>query len=101
VTLKPDADYLAPDGSESRLLPTMKGGGLCHYTHPVGKTSSPVAHRQVEEVWYVASGEGGVWRKNAAGEETVRVCAGSSLTIPPRTAFRFRNTGGSPCASSS
>jgi hypothetical protein len=44
-TLKPDADYLAPDGSEIRLLPAMKGGGLCHCTLPVGRTSSPVAHR--------------------------------------------------------
>ena len=96
VTLKSDADYLAPDGSEIRLLPTMKGGGLCHCTLPVGKTSSPVTHREVEEIWYVASGEGEVWHKNSAAEETVRVGAGSSLTIPPRTAFQFRNTGDSP-----
>ena len=96
TALGADADYLAPDGSEIRLLPAMKGGGLCHCTLPVGKTSSPVAHRQVEEIWYVASGEGEVWRKNADAEETVRVCARSSLTIPPRTAFQFRNTGDSP-----
>jgi mannose-6-phosphate isomerase-like protein (cupin superfamily) len=50
----------------------------------------------VEEIWYVASGEGEVWRKNSAAEETVRVSAGSSLTIPPRTTFQFRNTGDSP-----
>jgi mannose-6-phosphate isomerase-like protein (cupin superfamily) len=96
VTLKPDTDHLAPDGSEIRLLPAMKGCGLCHCTLRVGRTSSPVAHRQVEEIWYVASGEGEVWRKNSAAEETVRVRAGSSLTIPPRTAFQFRNTGDSP-----
>lgn len=96
VTLKHDADYLAPDGSEIRLLPAMKGGGLCHCTLPVGKTSSPVAHHQVEEIWYIVSGEGEVWRKNSAAEETVRVSAGSSLTIPPRTAFQFRNTGDCP-----
>lgn len=73
VTLKPDADYFVPDGSEIRLLPTMKGGCLCHCTLPVGKTTSPVAHRQVEEIWYVASGEVEVWRKNEAADETVRV----------------------------
>lgn len=72
--LRAAADYLAPDGSEIRLLPTMKGGGLCHCTLPAGKTSSPVAHRQVEEIWFVISGDGEVWRKNAATEETVRVC---------------------------
>lgn len=94
--LKTDANYLAPDGSEIRLLPTMKGGGLCHCTLPVGKTSSPVAHRQVEEIWYVVSGEGDIWRKSSSTEETVHVVGGSSLTIPPRTAFQFRNTGDSP-----
>ncbi len=94
--LRPDADYLAPDGSQIRLLPTMKGGGLCHCTLPAGKTSSPVAHHHVEEIWYVLSGEGELWRKGAGIEDTVRLSAESSLTIPPRTAFQFRNTGGRP-----
>ena len=96
MKLKTNADYLAPDGSEIRLLPAMSGGGLCHCTLPPGTTSSPVAHRKVEEIWYVLSGEGEVWRKNYAPDETVRVCVGTSLTIPPRTAFQFRNTGDSP-----
>jgi mannose-6-phosphate isomerase-like protein (cupin superfamily) len=96
MSLKPGADTIAPDGSEIRLLPTMRGGSLCHCTLLPGKTSSPVVHRQVEEIWYVVSGEGEVWRKNAAAEESVRVCAGSSLTIPSRTSFQFRNTGEGP-----
>lgn len=94
--LKADADYLAPDGSQIRLLQTMKGGGLCHCLLPVGKTSLPVSHHNVEEIWYVLEGHGEVWRKAAEIEETVRVNAGTSLTIPPRTAFQFRNTGTSP-----
>ena len=49
-SLKQGADYLAPDGSEIRLLPAMKGGGLCRYTLPAGKTSSQVTHHQVEEI---------------------------------------------------
>ncbi len=96
MSVKPAADYLAPDGSEIRLLLSMRGGGLCHCTLPPGKTSSPVAHREVEEIWYVVSGVGEVWRKNDAVEHMVRVSAGTSLTIPPRTAFQFRNTGGDP-----
>lgn len=96
ASIKPDADYPAPDGFEIRLLPTMKGGGLCHCTLPVGNSAAPVAHRQVEGIWYVGSGEGEVWRENVAAEETVRVRAESSLTIPPRTAFQVRNTGDSP-----
>ena len=93
TALKGDADYLAPDGSEIRLLPEMTGGGLCHCTLPAGKTSSPVAHPNVEEIWYVMSGEGEVWRKSASEELIVPVRAGSSLTIPPHTSFQFRNTG--------
>jgi len=96
ISLKCDIDYLAPDGSEIRLLPTMNGGGLCHCTLPVGKTSSPVAHRHVEEIWYVLQGEGKIWRKGPETEETVNVNAGTSLTIPPQTAFQFRNTGTKP-----
>jgi hypothetical protein len=43
--------YIAPDGSEMRRLPTMKGGGLCHCTLRVDKTSRPVYHRTVDEIW--------------------------------------------------
>lgn len=96
ASIMPEADYLAPDGSQIRLLPAMKGGGLCHCTLPAGSTSSPVAHRQIEEIWYVLSGDGEVWRKSATAEQTVHVGAGSSLTIPPRTSFQFRNTGATP-----
>lgn len=94
--LKPEADYLAPDGSEIRLLSTMRGGGLCHCTLPAGKISSPVTHRQVEEIWYVLEGDGEVWRRNDETETTVAVSPGASLTIPSRTAFQFRNTGSGP-----
>jgi mannose-6-phosphate isomerase-like protein (cupin superfamily) len=97
VALRTVPDYLAPDGSEIRVLPTVKGGGLCHCTLQKGRTSSPVVHRHVEEIWYVVSGEGEVWRKNAVGEAaTVFVCAGVSPTIPPLTSFQFHNTGDSP-----
>ena len=96
TALKSDVDHLASDGSEIRLLPTMKGGGLCHCTLPAGKTSSAVSHHRVEEIWYVLEGQGEVWRKAAGAEDTVYVCAGTSLTIPPRTAFEFRNTGAGP-----
>ena len=88
MSVKPAADYLAPDGSEIRLLPTTKGGGLSLCTLPAGTTSSPVAHHQVEEIWYVASGEGEIWRKNAMAEETVHVGAGTALTILPGTITR-------------
>ena len=66
----------------SNCLPTMTGDGPCHCTLLVGKTSSPVAHRHVEDIWYVLEGEGKVWREASGVEEVVRVSAGTSLTIP-------------------
>jgi mannose-6-phosphate isomerase-like protein (cupin superfamily) len=94
--LKPDAEYLAPDGSEIRELSKMKAGSLCHCTLPAGKTASAVVHKHVEEIWYVLEGEGEVWRKDSVAENIVRVGAGTSLGISPGTAFQFRNTGAGP-----
>ena len=96
VHLSSSVDYLAPDGSEIRLLPTMRGGGLCHCTLPGGCTSAPVEHHKVEEIWFVISGSGELWRKRSTEESTVPLVAGTSLTIPPRTAFQFRNDGHEP-----
>lgn len=94
--LKPAPDYLAPDTSEIRLLLTVTGGGLCHCTLPAGRTTLPMQHRRVEEIWYVLEGEGEMWRKSAASEDTVRLSTGVCLAIPPRTAFQFRNGGAGP-----
>lgn len=94
--LKPEADYLAPDSSEIRLLPTVKGGGLCHCTLPAGKTSYPVFHLTVEEIWYVIEGQGEIWRKAGNFEDIVSMHVGTSLTIPVRTSFQFRNSGSGP-----
>ena len=89
-------DYLAPDGSEIRLLSQMRGGGICHCTLPEGAVSAPVYHKTVEEIWYFISGEGQMWRKQGEKEETVSVRAGVSVSIPPGTIFQFRNTGKEP-----
>lgn len=88
-----DSDYSAPDGSEIRLLPNMKGGGLCHCTLPGGKTSLAVRHKTVEEIWYVLSGEGEIWRKLNEQEEVTPLRDGVALTIPPGTSFQFRAAG--------
>lgn len=89
-------DYLAPDGSEIRLLPEVSGGGLAHCTLPPGKVSSAVVHQTVEEMWYFISGHGQVWRKLDDAEQIIDVSAGWSLTIPVGTHFQFRNTGNEP-----
>ena len=90
------ADYIAPDGSEIRLLAEGRGGGLSHCTLPQGSVSQAVAHQTVEEIWYCICGHGQVWRKLGEAEITVDVSPGSSLTIPQGTVFQFRNMGDAP-----
>src|SRR5213592_1925837 len=86
----------APDGSEIRLLPSLKCGGLSHCTLPSKCVSRAVRHKTVEEIWYFIQGRGEVWRKQASTNKTVKVAAGVSLTIPVGTHFQFRNTGSEP-----
>ncbi len=40
-------DYLAPDGSEIRLLLDLEGGSLAHCTLPPGRISVAQRHRTV------------------------------------------------------
>jgi mannose-6-phosphate isomerase-like protein (cupin superfamily) len=111
--LPDEYDYLAPDTSEIRILAYMKdeemhmlpedhearaplvlkSGVLAHCTLPPRKTSFAVMHQTVQEVWYFLQGKGEVWRKQADMEETVvDVGPGTTLTIPTKAHFQFRNT---------
>ncbi|MCH8063725.1 MAG: cupin domain-containing protein [Chloroflexi bacterium] len=91
--LPSDYTALAPDGSEIRELVKVDGGSMVHCTLPQGKTSIAVAHRTVEEVWYVLHGRGQVWRAQDGRESVVDVSPGTALTIPLQASFQFRNTG--------
>ncbi|GAC1336087.1 MAG: hypothetical protein NVSMB26_22060 [Beijerinckiaceae bacterium] len=86
----------APDGSDVRPLLSLKGGSLAHFELAAGKTSIAVAHRSVEEIWFVSGGRGEMWRKQGAREEIVMLEGGVSLTIPLGTAFQFRSLGPEP-----
>jgi mannose-6-phosphate isomerase-like protein (cupin superfamily) len=90
------ADVIAPDGSEVRVMCALARGALALFSLPPGAVSEPVAHRTVEELWYVLSGRGRMWRKLDGREETVELTAGLSLSIPIGTNFQFRCDGGEP-----
>jgi mannose-6-phosphate isomerase-like protein (cupin superfamily) len=89
-------DVLAPDGSEVRILVSGVQGSMAHFTLPAGQVSLAVAHRTVEEVWFVLSGQGEMWRKKGDDESVVTLTEGLSLTIPVGACFQFRNTGDVP-----
>jgi len=77
---------LAPDGSEIRPLLSVPAASVVHCTLPPGAVTQAVRHRTVEEVWYVLSGEGDLWRE--AGEVALR--PGVATAIPLPGAFQFR-----------
>ena len=89
-------DVVAPDSSEIRLLVGTAGGSLAHGTLAPGRVSLAIAHRTVEEVWYVTEGRGQVWRKLGDRETVVDLEPGTALTIPTGTHFQFRATGPEP-----
>lgn len=94
--LPKEYDVLAPDGSEVRILASTPRGSMAHFSLPVGQVSQAVAHHTVEEIWFIVSGRGEMWRKSGDVETTVSLSAGLSLTIPVGTHFQFRNTGSEP-----
>ena len=89
-------DLLAPDGSQIRLLVGGARGSMVHCTLPAGQVSLAVRHRTVEEVWYVLSGRGELWRGRNGTEAVVALAAGISVDLPLRTHFQFRATGDAP-----
>jgi mannose-6-phosphate isomerase-like protein (cupin superfamily) len=89
-------DALAPDGSEIRLLGQAGGASMVHCTVPPGGVTRAVAHRTVEEIWFVLSGRGQVWRAFDGVEQVTDVEPGVSLTIPLGAIFQFRAVGAEP-----
>ena len=81
---------IAPDGSDVRVLLGLKSGGMAHFELAAGRTSGAVTHRTVEEIWFVVSGRGEMWRRQGEREETVALEPGLCLTIPLGTHFQFR-----------
>ncbi len=91
-------DDVAPDGADVRILLGLKGGGMAHFELPPGQTSTAVAHRTVEEIWFFLTGRGEMWRKQNGREDVVPVEPGVCLTIPLGTHFQFRSFGYEPLA---
>lgn len=91
-------DVVAPDGSNVRILLALRSGSMAHFELPPGKVSQAVTHRTVEEIWYVVSGRGQMWRKQGDREEVVTLEPGLSLTIPLGTHFQFRADSDEPLA---
>ena len=93
----PDSpDAVAPDGSDVRILLELTGGGMAHFELAPGETSTAIAHRTVEEIWFFLHGCGEMWRKQNHHEELVSIQPYVCITIPLGTHFQFRAFGQEP-----
>ena len=90
------AVVVAPDGSEVRILCATARGSMIRFTLQPGAISKAVAHRTVEEIWYVVGRRGRLWRKLDDFEEIIDLAPGLSLTIPVGAHFQFRCDGDQP-----
>jgi len=91
-------DAAAPDGSDVRVLLRLGRGGMAHFELGAGRTSRAVAHRTVDEIWYILAGNGEMWRGQGDQQETVTLAPGTCLSIPAGTHFQFRAAGAAPLA---
>jgi mannose-6-phosphate isomerase-like protein (cupin superfamily) len=98
MRLPSQATAVAPDGSDVRVLLGLPGGSMAHFELGAGRVSLAVAHRTVDEVWYVLAGAGQMWRKQGEREEVVALEPGVCLTIPVGTHFQFRASAGQSVA---
>src|SRR6266508_3831580 len=89
-------DARSPAGAEIRYLMEGETGNMIHSTVPPGQVNRATVHATVSEFWHVLSGEGQIWRRDGAGEETTVLETGVSIDIPVGTAFQYRCTGVDP-----
>jgi len=97
-SLPSEPTVIAPDGSDVRVLLGLASGSMAHFELKAGMISRAVSHRRVEEIWFVVSGRGEMWRRQAEREEVVVLEPGVCLTIPAGTHFQFRASNTEPVA---
>jgi len=86
-------DVVAPDGSDVRVLARTERGSMAHFELAPGRASAAIRHRTVDEIWFVLSGRGEIWRKQGSREDIAALEPGVSVTIPVGTHFQFRASG--------
>ena len=87
-------DIVAPDGSDVRVLLRTERGSMAHFELAPARASEAIRHRNVDEIWFVLSSCGEVWRKVEGREEIAALDPGICITIPAGTHFQFRARAG-------
>jgi len=66
---------------------------MAHFSLEPGKTSLPVVHKSVDELWSVIAGRGELWRRCQGQEMVVTLEKGVCVSILAGVAFQFRAIG--------
>ena len=90
LSLDDAPDVRAPDGSRVRVLLRTQGGSMAHFELEPGACSKAVAHRTVDELWFVVSGRGEVWRGQSGREDISALASGICFNIPAGSHFQVR-----------
>ena len=92
ITLPIDPDAKSPAGADIRILVNCDTGNMIHSTVPPQQINRATVHATVHEFWYVLEGRGEIWRDNGSESDVTALVPGTSIDIPPGTAFQYRNT---------
>lgn len=96
LTLADAVRVSAPDGSLVDILSASARGSMARFSLDAGLVSKAVRHRTVEELWFIVSGAGEMWRSIDGAEDIRALSAGVSLAISVGVAFQFRSFGPDP-----
>ena len=93
--LAAEADAIAVDGLEVRLLAGGMNGTMAHFRLPAGRRGGAVLHDELEELWYCVAGGGWLWMSDTDDRDVtpVRIGAGTSFCVPAGAAFQVENDG--------
>jgi len=89
----PAPEARSPAGAEIRYLIGGPTGDMIHSTVPAGQVNRAAVHATVSEFWFVLSGEGRIWRRDAEGEGVTGLREGVTIDIPVGTSFQYRADG--------
>jgi len=63
VSLLATPTTFAPDGSNVRELLALSAGSMAHFELGAGQVARAITHLSVDEIWFIVSGRGDLWRK--------------------------------------
>ena len=95
VMLPNDPDAKSPAGADIRYLLDCERGNMIHSTVPPYQINKATIHAMVYEFWYVLEGQGEIWRDDGVQSQITALVPGTSIDIPPGTAFQYRNVAAS------